>query len=204
MTSKNDIPEPVLNLPCRVSKKYVSNPRTGSVFDVTAPERDEVFFTEPPILDALSGALYHIPEAICLCGYANKYCYDFLSQPRPGDIKVKAKHDDDNTSAFARNAKTIKPDPKQFLTKGLGTGGHATSELKQTNTDSVSPVKNTLIPKAGAFQKRCNPPNTAFRKFYERGDLPIQIQHTVRTTALMLALHMITFYSICFLDVVGG
>jgi hypothetical protein len=32
-------------------------------------------------------------------------------------------------------------------------------------------------PKAGAFSKRANPPNTEFRRFYERGDLPIAINH---------------------------
>ena len=28
-----------------------------------------------------------------------------------------------------------------------------------------------------ATVKRANPPNTTFRKFYERGDLPVQINH---------------------------
>ncbi len=32
-------------------------------------------------------------------------------------------------------------------------------------------------PKAGAYQRRANPPNTAFRRFYERGDLPIAVDH---------------------------
>lgn len=32
-------------------------------------------------------------------------------------------------------------------------------------------------PKAGAYEKRDNPPNTQFRKFYERGDLPIAVDH---------------------------
>jgi hypothetical protein len=29
----------------------------------------------------------------------------------------------------------------------------------------------------GAFHIRENPPNTAFRRFYERGDLPIAVDH---------------------------
>merc|ERR1719161_3375811 len=33
-------------------------------------------------------------------------------------------------------------------------------------------------PVCGAFKERNNPPNTEFRRFYERGDLPIQIQHS--------------------------
>lgn len=32
-------------------------------------------------------------------------------------------------------------------------------------------------PKAGATNIRANPPNTTFRKFYERGDLPISVDH---------------------------
>jgi hypothetical protein len=32
-------------------------------------------------------------------------------------------------------------------------------------------------PVAGAFKKRENPPNTEFRRFYERGDLPIAVKH---------------------------
>ena len=31
--------------------------------------------------------------------------------------------------------------------------------------------------RAGAHARRINPPNTDFRRFYERGDLPIQINH---------------------------
>ena len=29
----------------------------------------------------------------------------------------------------------------------------------------------------GAYRRRANPPNTAFRRFYERGDLPIAMEH---------------------------
>uniref|UniRef100_A0A6T7Z7R8 Uncharacterized protein n=1 Tax=Prymnesium polylepis TaxID=72548 RepID=A0A6T7Z7R8_9EUKA len=32
-------------------------------------------------------------------------------------------------------------------------------------------------PICGAFRERANPPNTEFRRFYERGDLPIQVEH---------------------------
>ena len=32
-------------------------------------------------------------------------------------------------------------------------------------------------PRAGAFEVRQNPPNTAFRRFYERGDLPVAVEH---------------------------
>jgi hypothetical protein len=32
-------------------------------------------------------------------------------------------------------------------------------------------------PPAGSTKRRDNPPNTAFRRFYERGDLPIAVEH---------------------------
>ena len=42
----------------------------------------------------------------------------------------------------------------------------------------LSPSKKKIAPpKAHAFTTRDNPPNTQFRKFYERGDLPVQIEH---------------------------
>lgn len=38
---------------------------------------------------------------------------------------------------------------------------------------SIKPVP----PEAGSTRRRDNPPNTAFRRFYERGDLPISVEH---------------------------
>jgi hypothetical protein len=42
---------------------------------------------------------------------------------------------------------------------------------------SESPSCLPSPPKAGAFEQRSNPPNTTFRRFYERGDLPISVDH---------------------------
>merc|ERR1712094_117995 len=49
-----------------------------------------------------------------------------------------------------------------------------TSSLNPKTIDMTTGVGP---PKAGAFTKRANPPNTEFRRFYERGDLPIAINH---------------------------
>ena len=55
--------------------------------------------------------------------------------------------------------------------------------LKRGEKDSIkahggSPTKRSpQPPKAGAYAARSNPPNTAFRRFYERGDLPIAVEH---------------------------
>eukprot|EP01023_Acetabularia_acetabulum_P040845 TRINITY_DN39664_c0_g1_i1.p2 TRINITY_DN39664_c0_g1~~TRINITY_DN39664_c0_g1_i1.p2 ORF type:complete len:242 (+),score=28.09 TRINITY_DN39664_c0_g1_i1:899-1624(+) len=68
--------------------------------------------------------------------------------------------------------RTDKPDPHQYLRKGDG----FTIKLKAFADEPRVPTP----PKAGAFKPRQNPPNTAFRRFYERGDLPIAVEH--RTT----------------------
>jgi len=65
------------------------------------------------------------------------------------------------------------PNPELFLRGHSGSGGMVSSLNPQT-VDLTSHIKP---PKAGAFTKRANPPNTEFRRFYERGDLPISILH---------------------------
>ena len=37
---------------------------------------------------------------------------------------------------------------------------------------------------SGAYKKRGNPPNTQFRRFYERGDLPIAVDHRASKNAI--------------------
>eukprot|EP01062_Namystynia_karyoxenos_P069273 TRINITY_DN647_c0_g1_i1.p1 TRINITY_DN647_c0_g1~~TRINITY_DN647_c0_g1_i1.p1 ORF type:complete len:293 (+),score=128.50 TRINITY_DN647_c0_g1_i1:97-975(+) len=60
--------------------------------------------------------------------------------------------------------------PTMFLHRGGGNGGQCSSLMKGKQPD---PPKK---PVSGAFHKRRIPP-TEFRRFYERGDLPIAIQH---------------------------
>jgi len=69
-----------------------------------------------------------------------------------------------------------KPDPNQYLKKGEG-------ELIKAR----GPVSPTLPkpPRAGAFDVRDNPCNTALRRFYERGDLPLQVDHRAAKNALV-------------------
>ena len=63
------------------------------------------------------------------------------------------------------------------MKKGAGIGGMSGVEAKKIISSRIS--KNVAVaPVAGAFKRRANPPNTAFRRFYERGDLPVQILHT--------------------------
>jgi len=56
------------------------------------------------------------------------------------------------------------------LKRGEGSGGKATSLLKPK--DKPLPQK----PRAGAFRQR-SIPTSEFRRFYDRGDLPIAIEH---------------------------
>lgn len=58
-----------------------------------------------------------------------------------------------------------------YRAKGSGTGGLTTSIAQKKERKLVDP------PKAGAFERRAIAPSE-FRRFYDRGDLPIQILHS--------------------------
>eukprot|EP00798_Chlamydomonas_sp_ICE-L_P011043 gene11043-18648_t len=74
-------------------------------------------------------------------------------------------------SASTMSYPAEKPDPSQYMKKGDGnTAGIMKRMVSETE-------RKPCPPKAGAFKRRANPPNTAFRRFYERGDLPIAIEH---------------------------
>jgi len=60
--------------------------------------------------------------------------------------------------------------PHIFIKRGEGNGGLVCSTVKGKTAAAIQP------PKAGAFKKKQIPP-TEFRRFYERGDLPVTIQH---------------------------
>ena len=60
--------------------------------------------------------------------------------------------------------------PLGILKKGEGLGGKATS----LNKPKEWPLPQK--PRAGAFNSRLIPPSE-FRRFYDRGDLPIAIEH---------------------------
>jgi len=58
-----------------------------------------------------------------------------------------------------------------FMTKGSGTGGMSVSLARRKERKPIEP------PKVGAFERRPIVPSE-FRRFYDRGDLPIQILHS--------------------------
>ena len=69
---------------------------------------------------------------------------------------------------FNYRNKTLKPDPGSYLRKGDG----VLHSIKASKS-----VHKPVPPIAGSTHRRDNPPNTAFRRFYERGDLPIAVEH---------------------------
>lgn len=89
--------------------------------------------------------------------------------------------------AFSLSAKSMTLSPRQYLRRGQGFGGNATTRqakrLGRTARASTAHgrLRRTTAPsppRAGAFRARPNPPNTSLRAFYERGDLPLQIAHS--------------------------
>mmetsp|Transcript_95986 Transcript_95986/g.271401 ORF Transcript_95986/g.271401 Transcript_95986/m.271401 type:complete len:364 (+) Transcript_95986:37-1128(+) len=61
--------------------------------------------------------------------------------------------------------------PRCFMFRGSGSGGATFSTSPRKETERTEP------PKAGAFQRRPIKPSE-FRRFYDRGDLPVQVHHT--------------------------
>ncbi|KAG0566997.1 hypothetical protein M758_7G097000 [Ceratodon purpureus] len=62
--------------------------------------------------------------------------------------------------------------PKNYTRKGDG------EKIQKGIVPPCSKLKKAGPPAAGGFKERDNPPNTLFRKCYQRGDLPLAIDHT--------------------------
>lgn len=109
---------------------------------------------------------------------------------RAGGHKMNSKPLSD-PNGFTDNQKvTYKKSTKEYLRRGTGTGGKADSEAK-ADMDKVLTKRNMLDnkmkkkPAPQSLMERPNPPNTDLRRFYERGDLPVQLDHRGVTNALM-------------------
>lgn len=68
--------------------------------------------------------------------------------------------------------------PTEWLKKGTGLGGTrdiaVVEEAVKAREESAGGTASAP-PKAAAYKKRPNPPNSELRRFYERGDLPVVI-----------------------------
>jgi len=105
-----------------------------------------------------------------------------------GKIKTRAgSHDiipvrEIDASAFSFSKNTGSPKAGSFVKKGDGNGGTMVPKPKPVLTSaemaqSKSASRKPKLLTHPAFCARPNPPNTELRRFYERGDLPIQIDH---------------------------
>jgi hypothetical protein len=79
-------------------------------------------------------------------------------------------------SAFSLQRQTKRKDPTRPLLKGEGLGGTLRKTAGAEGSFVRPSAKDTR--KQKATDARANPPNTEFRRFYERGDLPINVEHT--------------------------
>jgi hypothetical protein len=87
---------------------------------------------------------------------------DFVIQTKK--ISTEFKLNTAHEASYAASA------PNQYTKKGAGSGGK-TSSLSQGLT---APSNNP--PRAGAFERR-SIPSSEFRRFYDRGDMPIAVSH---------------------------
>lgn len=102
-------------------------------------------------------------------------------QTRAGTHDVVPKREIDH-SAFSYSKKMPKASPGGYLKSRNGNGGTMVPKPKEV-LSSAEIAQNRVKGKQPkllthpAFCARPNPPNTELRRFYERGDLPIQIDH---------------------------
>lgn len=129
-------------------------------------------------------------------------CFDATNsrhiKVRPGGHDALPQKELD-VSAFCFNKKTERKTPSNFMRRGTGAGGtlcppkrderppdfpdeniittSSPSPSRRLSTDRVRNPNQQRKADYPAFMERPNPPNTEFRRFYERGDLPVQIEH---------------------------
>lgn len=86
-----------------------------------------------------------------------------------------------NVSAFSLSKTTNKKNATQYTRKGTGSGGtlvkNQPKPKKSSTRRGVAPIRGDRGTNYQAFVPRPNPPNTEFRRFYERADLPVQVDH---------------------------
>lgn len=96
---------------------------------------------------------------------------------RPGGHTL-AKALGSGTNAFTGHKATQRQYAGEYLKKGQGNGGKTNKFAMSARSAAVAAEETKAgPPSASAYKKRANPPNTELRRFYERGDLPISIDH---------------------------
>mmetsp|Transcript_4282 Transcript_4282/g.12475 ORF Transcript_4282/g.12475 Transcript_4282/m.12475 type:complete len:306 (-) Transcript_4282:408-1325(-) len=83
-----------------------------------------------------------------------------------------------DVSAFSLSKATFRHETTNFLKKGTGLGGTLRSPGSSSpDAASMALAMGESKRSFAAYKERPNPPNTEFRRFYERGDLPVQVDH---------------------------
>uniref|UniRef100_A0A6U0TD06 Uncharacterized protein n=1 Tax=Polytomella parva TaxID=51329 RepID=A0A6U0TD06_9CHLO len=112
----------------------------------------------------------NVPPAADMSGTGSCFDTTKLSIQRAGGHRLLEAAKDElpvwSKSTLTFRYSSPKPDPRGYLKKGEG-------DVIKKGVQEVKPSP----PPAGAYKRRDNPPNTAFRRFYERGDLPIAVDH---------------------------
>mmetsp|Transcript_42157 Transcript_42157/g.134806 ORF Transcript_42157/g.134806 Transcript_42157/m.134806 type:complete len:306 (-) Transcript_42157:94-1011(-) len=102
-----------------------------------------------------TGSCFDMTKPVDIRPGAHTLCTDAVPEWVPHTLSHR-------WSATTKDPHTFTKKGDGFKTKaGLATGG----------AGGVQP------PVAGAYKPRANPPNSQFRKFYERGDLPVAVEH---------------------------
>ncbi|KAG4237607.1 hypothetical protein PC116_g14342 [Phytophthora cactorum] len=107
-----------------------------------------------------------VPKSITLPETGSCFDTTAVAAKRRTNEKVD---DSAHISAFSLSRPSKPHTTDSFLRKGQGTGGSADKH------ENLSPRSRHQQP--AAYRERANPPDTSFRRFYERADLPIQIDH---------------------------
>jgi hypothetical protein len=122
------------------------------------PQKLDIKMREPALVNSETGSCFDATEVDLVKGRAGGH----------GSLPAKVV----DVSAFSLSRRTSRKTPGTFMRKGAGNTGTYTAEM-----DSVSVAKKTKMKDYQAYAERPNPPNTEFRRFYERGDLPVQVDH---------------------------
>ena len=113
-------------------------------------------------------------------------CFDRTSQVS-GDVRPGGHSKSDqkiNVSAFSFAKETRRKVPGSFQKKGSGVGGLSgtmRTKMMSSMREEEEEASTKARPVRAAIMPRPNPPNSEFRRFYERGDLPIAVDHSGST-----------------------
>jgi len=115
---------------------------------------------------------------------------------RPGDHTLAKPLSAERATDFTGTKRTKRRTPDSYLKKGEGKTA-AIARKKKTpvvNSGKVTVFTKKKAKKCASTNPRGNPANSVFRKFYERGDLPVQIEHTVGKVQWKVEIHKLDYH----------